>query len=274
MKRRSIVLAACVLAIMVMAPWAHGQAPAAKPAAPTSDAWEFSVTPYIWATQVDSKVTVKGHNATSTTTFSDIWDNLNMAGLIHFEGIKGGKWGFFLDGIYLKIRGDGDYQRARTAGLVTPPTRDLTLAMDTLILEFGGIYQLAKWSLEGQDPGQTATIDALGGGRYWYMSIDLDTTSRINPSGNDDWVDPFVGLRAKIDLSKKLSLNVRGDIGGFGVGSHISYNGLGFFGYSFTPKVTALVGYRAMYVDYERSSGRVRYKETLQGPIAGLTIVF
>jgi len=54
------------------------------------------VAPYIWAVQINSKVTVNDRSADTTTYFSDIVNHLNAGFLSHFEAAKGGEWGFFL----------------------------------------------------------------------------------------------------------------------------------------------------------------------------------
>jgi hypothetical protein len=237
--------------------------------APKNDTWEFMVAPYLWATQIHSKVTVGGRSADETTYFSDIVDHLNGGFLGHFEATKGGKFGFFLDTIYLKIRGDGDLP-GRNSGPPSPPFHDVTLTTETWIVEGGGFYRLGTWSLAGKP----ITVDALSGLRYWYMAVNLDTTTPVNPSRHDYWVDPFIGARAQVDLTKKLWFNVRGDVGGFGVGSDFSWNGVAFFGYRFTPAITGMLGYRAMYVDYKKSTSAVKYEETFYGPIGGVSYVF
>jgi hypothetical protein len=279
MQRTRMVLAVSVVLLALVAPLAYGQttAPvASQPVTPAStpppkeDKWEFTIAPYLWATQINSKVTVKGRSAEMTTYFSDIVDNLNVGFLGHFEAAKGGKWGFFLDVIYLNLHGDGDIVTVRNTGQPAPPTRNLTLTLQAAIVEGGGFYRLGTWSLAGKP----VTVDALGGLRYWYMAGNLDTTSPLNASGNDYWVDPFIGARGQVDLTKKLWFNLRGDVGGFGVGSHFSWNGLAGFGYRFTPALTGILGYRAMYVNYKRSTSAVRYEETFYGPIGGLSYSF
>jgi len=278
-QRTRMMLTVSVMLLTLVASLAHGQTPPAtgQPAGPSvskpassDDKWEFAVAPYIWATQINSKVTVKGYSADQTTYFSDIVNNLNAGFLGHAEATKGGKFGFFMDVIYLKVKGDGDFVNVRRAGLTPPPTRDLTLTTESVIAEGGGFYRLLNKPIEGK-PGQAITVDALGGLRYWYMSADLDTTSPIHPSGNDSWVDPFIGARAQVDLTSKLWFNVRGDAGGFGVGSQFSWNTLAGFGYRFTPASTGMLGDRAMYIDYKKSTSAVRYEETFYGPIAGVS---
>jgi hypothetical protein len=287
MQRSRMVVAVSVVSLMLVASLAYGQTAspgagqtgspgASQPVTPANtpppkeDKWEFMIAPYIWATQIDSKVTVKGHSAEMTTYFSDIVNNLNAGFLGHFEAAKGGKWGFFLDAIYLHLRGGGDVPTVRTTGLPSPPARDVTLTLQASIVEGGGFYRLGTWSLAGKP----ITVDALGGLRYWYFAVNLDTTSPLNPSGNDYWVDPFIGARAQFDLTKKLWFNLRGDVGGFGVGSTFSWNGAGFFGYRFTPALTGMLGYRALYVDYKKSTSAVRYEETFYGPIGGISYTF
>ena len=294
-KRKGIVWMWFVAMLAIVASSVYGQSPgsgqaaspgAGQPAAPSAlasdttskpassgDKWEFMIAPYIWAVQINSKVTVKGYSADTTTYFSDIVNNLNAGFLGHFEATKGGRFGFFLDTIYLKLRGDGDFTRTRGLGLIQPPTHDLTLTTDAWIVEGGAFYRLVNCPTAGK-PGQAITVDALGGLRYWYMSADLDTTSQINPTGNDSWVDPFIGARAQIDLTQKLWFNLRGDVGGFGVGSQFSWNTLGIFGYRFTPAITGMLGYRAMYIDYRKSSASTKYEETFYGPIAGVSYTF
>ncbi len=278
-KRGATVLVSSIVLLLFVVSSGYGQTTsssasqpltASNAAPPKEDKWEFMIAPYIWAVQINSKVTVKGFSAEQTTYFSDIVNNLNAAFLGHAEATKGGKWGFFTDVIYLKVKGDGDFQGVRRPGLTPPPTRDLTLTTEAVIVEGGAFYRLLNCPIAGK-PGQAITVDVLGGARYWYVSADLDTTSPVHPSDNDSWVDPFIGARAQFDLTKKLWFNVRGDIGGFSVGSQFSWNGLAGFGYRFTPAITGMLGYRAMYIDYRKSSASAKYEETFYGPIAGVS---
>ncbi len=283
MQRTMTVVFFSVVLLTLVGASAYGQVSGHAPAqtvsqdtssqATSKDTWEFLVAPYFWAVQIHSNVTVKGYTAHETTTFSDIWNHLNAGALAHFEATKGGKWGFFFDTIYLKLHGDTDVPTLRNTGLAPPGARDVTLTTETWIVEGGGFYRLGRWPMEGK-PGQAVTVDAIGGLRYWYMDMNLDTSSPVNPSDHDQWVDPFIGARAQVDLTKQLWFFLRGDVGGFGVGSDFSWNGMALFGYQFTPKLTGMLGYRAMYVNYKKSSGSARYEETFYGPIAGVSYVF
>lgn len=274
MKRMKTVLLFSVVLLMLVAPLTYGQttSPGAKGPLAAGDEWQFRVTPYVWAPQVESKVTVGGYSATVNAYFSDIMRHLNGAGMADFE-VRKGKLGFFFNPLYLKLRGDGTFTGTSEPGLAAPPTRDITLTLTTWIVEFGGFYQAAKWPLDSKG-GRSVTLDVLAGGRYWSLRADLDTSSPINPTGNEDFVDPIIGARTRIDLTDKLAFNLEGDIGGFGVGSDFTWSGQGGFSYQFTPLISASIGYRALYVDYKAGTSAVRYHETIQGPTTGITFKF
>ena len=283
MQRTKMVLLCSIVLLMLAAVSVHGQTAApgtSKPAsdsagrpAPQGDQWEFRVSPYLWAIQVESKVTVRGYTATVNSYFPDIWRNLEGAGMLNFEAQKG-KLGFFLNPLYMKLRVDGELTRVREPSRPLPPTRDLTLNLTMGVVEFGGFYQVAKWPLDWkQGKGRAVTLDVLGGGRYWYIHMDLDTTSPVNPTKYNDFVDPIIGIRTRMDLTDKLALNLEGDIGGFGVGSDFTWNAQGSFSYQFTHLISAFAGYRVLYVDYKAGNDN-RFQETIQGPLGGVTFRF
>jgi len=271
MERTKMVLIVSVVLFMLTAPLAYGQtvSPGAAKPASGDDQWQFLVAPYVWAVSIDSKVTVGNYSAKSTMTFSDILSHTQVAGEVHLEARKG-KFGFFIDPTYMKIREDSTFTRTH-GGVMPPRTRDLTFTAESWLVEFGAFYQIGKWPLGGK---RSVSVDVLGGGRYWYMRGSLDTSSPISPSKTDDFIDPIIGARLNADLTEKLIFNVRGDIGGFGVGSDFSWNGVALFGYRITPAITAGLGYRMLYLDYKPGTSHARYHMTMQGPMTGIAFVF
>ncbi|HOW55629.1 MAG TPA: hypothetical protein PLR60_13380 [Syntrophorhabdaceae bacterium] len=191
--------------------------------------------------------------------------------MIHLEA-QNGKFGLFLEPMYSRMRVDGTFVRQRVPNLPAIP-RDLTLAYEQWTVEAGGFYQVGKWRV-GENKDEWVTLDVLATARFWSIKVDLDTSTIINPGRSNSWVDPIVGARLNIDLSKKVIMNLRVDIGGFGVGSDFSWNGLAAIGYRFNEYITALVGYRALYVNYKSGTSKARYEETLHGPIMGLAFSF
>ena len=265
------LLVVCFLLFMVSASWVHGQTTAAPVQKAPEDGWKFNIIPFMWATSINSTVTVGGYDADTTTSFSDIWNHLNGAMMIHMEAQKG-NLGFFLEPMYSRIRVDSTFVRQRDPNLPAIP-RDLTLTYTQWVVEGGAFYQAGKWRT-GESKDEWATFDILAGARYWSVKTDLDTSTIINPGRSSSWFDPIVGVRFTADLSKKVLVNLRGDIGGFGVGSDFSWNALALFGYRFNEHITGLIGYRALYVNYKSGTNKERFEETFYGPVLGVAFSF
>ncbi len=245
----------------------------AQDAASGSSKWEFHIIPYFWMAGIDGDATVKGVESDVDLTFSDISENLDFGGQFHLEAWKGG-WGIFLDPTFLKLSDDADAVNPT----VGPVEADITV--EQWLVEFGGFYRFGKWPV-GKDEGSMLSLDALGGGRYWYLKSKLDAAAplvglRRKVEESKDWIDPFLGSRLRADLPRKFSLVVRGDIGGFGVGSDFSWNTSAVLGYQFSRTVSAWLGYRVLGADYESGSGsrKFTYDVTMSGPIIGLGFRF
>jgi len=69
-------------------------------------------------------------------------------------------------------------------------------------------------------------------------------------SRDDFWFDPYVGLRTRYNFNKTFYTAVRGEIGGFGVGSDLMWQVEGVVGINLTHCIFTEVGYRALGVDY------------------------
>jgi hypothetical protein len=72
---------------------------------PAEGAWEFHVTPYLWAINMDGNVAVKGIEVDVDLGFSDIWDELNFAFMLAYEAQKG-NWGLWGNTIYANLGDD------------------------------------------------------------------------------------------------------------------------------------------------------------------------
>ena len=130
------------------------------------------------------------------------------------------------------------------------------IEVEQWLVEVGGIYQVSEWSF-GNSQDRKASIDLLAGGRYFSLDVDMDFNLLPDQDGSGDWLDPFVGIIFKADLSNKISLLLRGDIGGFGIGSasDFAWNVYTALGYDLSEKTTLWFGYRVLDIDYEDESG-------------------
>jgi hypothetical protein len=177
----------------------------AKSDTSTSKDWDFSLAPmYLWAVSIDGDQTVKGVKVDLDVPFSDIFDNLKGALTFHFEGLHKQRWGFFSDLNYIVLEMDDG-----------PVDIDFT----EIMFELAGFYRITEGA---------HAIDGLGGLRYSSMDVDLDLPSPLpNVDQRKDWVDPYLGLRWQWKFAEKWGTNLRGDIGGFGIGSDFTWNLVG-----------------------------------------------
>ena len=97
-----------------------------------------------------------------------------------------------------------------------------------------------------------------------------------SPSGTQDWWDPIVGGNFSQPLGRNFSFNLRGDIGGFGVGSELTWQLLPSLSWQFADWGSIEAGYRWVYADYESGSGPNLFKYDMlnQGFQVGLTFHF
>jgi hypothetical protein len=140
------------------------------------------------------------------------------------------------------------------------------------IVEAGGFYQVAQWGEE-----KPLSVDAIVGVQYWNLQSSLTLKGPggvINFKGSDsvDLIDPIIGVRAVKYLTTKLSLNLQGDVGGFGISdqsSDLSWQAVGMLGYDFTKHFSLFAGYRALSV--RKDSGSQKGADLiLNGALLGL----
>ena len=81
------------------------------------------------------------------------------------------------------------------------------------------------------------------------LKKDLDTTASLA----EDWWDPYVGVRARLNLTKAFYLTAKADIGGFGVGSDLTWQASGALGCQVTPSLYTEIGYHYLYTDYNHN---------------------
>jgi len=267
--KQTICFLALALAIAMLG--FYFPAMAAEEKTSQNSGWEFAVAPYMWFLSLDGDVTVKGNESDLDLSFSDIWDELNIAAMLTFDARKG-KWGIF-----------GDMIGANLGKSETVDGIDIDPTVKLALLTGGGSYQLGKWKLSNA-AGQAVpvvSIDALAGVRYTYLDVDIDLKGVGDTSGDQDWFDPLIGARAFFDLSEHWTLALEGNVGGFGIGSDFTWGALGTLGYRFrlfseSNNARMAGGYRAIYQDYADGSGTDKFEwdVTYHGPILGLEIDF
>ncbi len=168
-------------------------------------------------------------------SFNDVVETVDLGLTTHVEA-RNGLWGAFFDFTTLSLNVD------------TPIPSHLanTTAEVALLRRFGS----HDWSFE-----------LLAGLRYKLVEIDplpleIDGMS-VDIAVDADWIDPIIGGMVTRRFGPRLMLQVKADVGGFGVGSgsDFTWTGHALVGYQLTEHWAFLAGYRILDLDYEDLDG-------------------
>lgn len=241
-----------------MAPASFAAAALLTATAAHAEEWKHEFAPYLWATGMDGTAGVANVDASVDVGFSDILDNLEMAFLGSYRATKG-PLSLTLDVVYMglgeTVKGPG--------GLVTAD-----IDMDQTAVE-----GTAGWAL-------TEQLVAFGGLRYVDLSVEVQARGPSgdlrSARGSESWVDPIVGAHYTISFDDRWSLILRGDIGGFGVGSDFAWQAMATVRWQATERLGVLGAYRIVDLDYEDGSGtgRFKYDMAISGPVLGIAFTF
>ena len=298
-RRYTFLLCATVLAFAFSGLHAvTAQTEARQSSSPTDpDPWRFNGALYGWAINIGGSVTARGQTVDTNASTIDLFQKSQSLGglMAYFEADKG-KAGMYVDFVYtnLSFGANTTAYRNPIAGLQISASASAALNYKLFIVEVGGVYELFRWQ---HSEASSTAIDGLMAFRYWNNSIaasfDASATvdfSRLNfersfglaiaRSDTIQWVDPVFGVRVRHQFTPHQEVTVRGDIGGFGLGSQFSWQAVAVYSYAWEldggQKLAALLGFRALGVNYSQGSGlnAVGINETLYGPIIGVSYRF
>lgn len=222
----------------------------------------MTIAPYVWAAGLEGDIAaLPGAPAVEVDVgFKDILKHLDLAGMV-FSELRYQRFAGYTDLIYTSVSGD---QETPFGVLFDDAELDSTIFIGT----FGGAYRAIE--------SEHATLDLLGGLRVWSVDTDLKLTGGILPKQhiehNENWVDPVIGLHGRYQFDNGIFVLSLSQVGGFGVGSHLTWDTFGGVGYQFNDSVSAIAGYRHLEVDYE-NDGFV-FDVEMSGPVIGATIRF
>jgi len=269
---------------------------AADPPAGDPEPWRINVALYGWATSVSGNATVRNQTLDINASFLDLVQKSDsLLGFMGYAEANKGRVGVYTDLVFAKLgfgAGQTGY-RNPVAGLQITTSASAALTYQLFIAEVGGVYEIVRWP--GPEGSSTA-LDGLLGFRYWnnQLAATFDATANVNFSNlhlersfglagarSDvvQWVDPLFGLRLRHRFTPNHEIFVRGDIGGFGLGSQFAWQAVAAYSYAwqFTGyQIAAVVGFRALGINYTSSSGADTggINEVLYGPIIGASFRF
>ncbi|MCW1924458.1 hypothetical protein OKA05_17965 [Luteolibacter arcticus] len=226
---------------------------------PKSSGWEFSGAIYAPLMGLEGDIGVAGLTTEVDLSFGDILKELDGGATAAFEA-RYDRWSITGDFIWLKLSGSAQAVASSYIGL----KQEQILASLTLGYEIYG--------------SESTTIDLLAGGALNSMDVDLQLFTPNLPvtirgaSGSEEWIDPFVGLRIRHQLSDRWSLWVRGDYGGFEVSSDEYWQVIAGISYRLSEHTSLAMAYRIMSVDYHQAG--FDYDTKMEGPNLGLIFQF
>ena len=235
--------------------------------------WEFVLTPYVNANSLDVDSTVNGQTAAVDIDFSDLMDDFDVWGAAVVFGGRKGKWGFFVNGSYVDIKGDYD--------LKGPVIDRIDVDIEQAIVDAALTYRIFEGPLRKKCYLHTA-IDVWGGARYNYLKQEITPRFNSGLSGklgkSKDYVEPLVGASVNVRLTKKISFVSMGNVSGFGVGSASkkTWDVTAGFDYRLFENASLKLAYRVYDIDYENGSGTEEFglDGKIEGPWLGMTFYF
>jgi len=258
--------------------------------APALPNWSFRVVPYGWLIALDGTQTVRGRSAKVDASFADIVrESDTLVALMGDIEARNGPFALLGNVVWTKIGVERGNVRSRSLapGVTGTLATSLGLDIEMTIAEVGAAYEIYR-------SGPLA-FDILAGARYWHQEADLslgvaagvqigdlavEGGRAFARSGSVDWLDPLIGARLRYTIAPGHELLLRGDIGGFGVGSDFSWQAIGAYGFELGTyqgiTFSGVIGYRALSVDYTQGEGRQRYEFDMlvHGPVLGISAKF
>jgi hypothetical protein len=233
--------------------------------------WRFSFTPFFWAPAMHGNTTVGNQTVDVDASIGDVlqsvFDNFEFAAMGRFEA-NYCRWSVLLDVIYLNL-GNEDDVNLPGAGQI-----DADWEFHELIAQGLIGYRFAELPLGCGNAcfRPTVTFDALAGVRYYHFKSEINLDPGPNFDATKNWADPVVGVRTLFHVTPALSFNVMANIGGFGVGSDLSWELIAGVDYKLTNCISLTAGWAILDIDYE--SGGFGYDVTMSGPYLGATFRF
>ncbi len=222
-----------------------------------ADKWEFIIAPYALVPSIEGDASVgRVEGVDIDVGPDDIINNLELGAMIQLEAHHESGYGISLAYNFMDLSGGA-----------TAPGGQNSLKADIYqgIFEGYGIYRVSS---------ARGPLDFYGGIRWWDIDVELKANGIKVVENSPDWVDPVVGVRWIPQISENWHVILKGDIGGFGVGSNFTWNLQGGFIWDATDYLSLVFEYRALSVDYSTGQvgtpNRFAYDTITHGPLFGL----
>jgi hypothetical protein len=123
----------------------------------------------------------------------------------------------------------------------------------------------------------TSYLEAGVGGRLNFIESGFDVLHNTIPAGTEQiaesasktWFDPILIARITKNIKDKWLFQVKGDLGGFGLGSNFTWQVQAYAGYRFSKLFQLTAGYKILSIDYDKGTDTERfiYNVNTSGPV-------
>jgi hypothetical protein len=208
--------------------------------------WNFLADVYLMFPYMDGETGIGNLiEVPVTANPGDIFSKLKFAGMVYVEA-HSNKWAITSDIVYMNLNQE------------VPPSTLLhsgTVSAKQFVWEPAGFYRI------------TSFLEVGAGGRLNNLQAGIDVrrnvipagTEEVNESGSKTWFDPILIARVATDINDKWLFRLRGDVGGFGVGSDFTWQLQAYAGYRFSRVFQLTAGYRILSIDYDKGTDAERF---------------
>jgi hypothetical protein len=232
----------------------------AQPGANVASDWHVELTPYLWFSGLHGNVGAGGYVVPVSVGFTDVASQLNI-GLMSVLDVRRKRFGVLTDLLFISLSSD-----QKTTPLQGGAYSGFTANAKVFFVDPEVYYRVLD--------KDRFSVDAIAGARCWRLdnSISLipGTLAAASFGQTQSWADPVVGARFRLSLAKGWHADLKGDAGGFGVGSQLTWQVYTGVGKEIKKRYSLTLGYRYLDVDY--SNGGFLYDTHMSGLLAGFGI--
>ena len=206
------------------------------------------IRPYFWLSGVSGSVTSTPLTFPINSSFGDLLDNVKVGAFaaVTMEKVR---WGVYGDFQYISLVGEGT------------GASGATLELRNIIGEVDGFLRI---------PAGSGSLKFVGGVRVYSVDETLTPNNQQPIESNTTVADPILGAVGEWSTGKRWHFEMRGDLGGFGVGSEFTNQLSVIFLWQINDRLRLPFGYRML--GYQIKDGGVEMDTRMTGLVLGLDI--
>ena len=206
------------------------------------------IRPYFWLSGVSGSVTSAPLTFPINSSFGDLLDNVQV-GAFAAVTVEKPRWGLYGDFQYISLKGEAT------------GASGATLELQNIIGEVDVFLRI---------PTGSGSLKFIGGVRVYSVDETLTPNSASPIQSKTTVADPILGAVGEWSIGKRWNFEMRGDLGGFGIGSEFTNQLSVVFQWQINDKLRLPFGYRVL--GYQIKDGGVEMDTRMTGLVLGLDI--